>query len=209
MPKTIQQNTEIEISSVEEKIKLEKHLPFNPGSKAGPDVDLFFHELPSEQSAGQQLLQLAVSLLIGFFGLISLPFVALYIKIRYKGPIFKKRSVVGKRGRPFKLLTYNLGGNGDARVSRLAKLPSVINIWKGDLNLVGPQAYPPKWCNKWNENISDFYKRFALRPGLIGVAPSIQNPTNIDEVSNCLHQEFKYLLAPTFFKDLKIIFRLS
>ncbi|MEL7834036.1 hypothetical protein [Fodinibius sp. Rm-B-1B1-1] len=81
-----------------------------------------------------------------------------------------------------------------------------INSVEGKLNLVGPCSYPEKWCNKWNKELSDFYKRFALNPGLLGITPELQNPDDKEKVAEMLNRELSYILNPTLMKDLKRLF---
>ncbi|HEX6983648.1 MAG TPA: sugar transferase [Balneolaceae bacterium] len=195
--------------SVQEKILLEKQLPFS-SEKAGPTVDLYFHELAKEKSFSQNVLRLSATLVLTLAFAASLPVMALFIKIFSSEPVFKKKKVTGRRGTVFTHYSYSTKDSGSnkeflfgtfLRKTGLAKLPSVINIWKGNLNLVGPQPYPVEWCNEWNNQLSDFYKRFSFAPGFLSVAEPVTNHQDINQVNRALRQELRYVLNPSFKKD--------
>ena len=204
------------VSTVEEKVHLENKLPFNPGQKKGPTVDLFFHELTSEKGIGQQILQSAVTIILSLVFLATLPIIALLIKLFSGETVIQKTAVPGRRGIVFQYYSYPtrrtltdkpFSFGTFLRKSGLYKLPSVINIWKGHMNLVGPRVYAAEKCNYWNKELSDYYKRFALPPGYFGISKPIQDTNNLQEVSQSLKQELNYILFPTLKKDLKHLFK--
>lgn len=205
------------ISSVEEKIHLEKQLPFAPNAKKGPTVDLYFHELTSQKGPSQKALRLLGFVVLGLIFILTLPLVALFIKLFSREPIFAKVTVPGRRGILFEQYLYTTSAtnsNTPFRLGRflkktgLYKLPSVINIGRGEMNLIGPHPYPAEWCNRWNNQFSDFYKRFALPPGFFNVSSRVSNPEEPKQITDSLQQELRYILNPSLKKDLHHLFRL-
>ncbi len=70
-------------------------------------------------------------------------------------------------------------GDDDPRVTPIGKilrsraldeLPQVINMWKGDMSLVGPRAERPELTERFERVYPGFAKRLAVRPGLTGLA---------------------------------------
>src|SRR5688572_4814900 len=82
------------------------------------------------------------------------------------GPVFYFSSRVGRRGVPFKMWKFrsmipnadragsSVTTNDDPRItpfgrvlrrSKLDELPSLFNVLRGDMSLVGPRPETPKW----------------------------------------------------------------
>lgn len=207
--RVIEQPAASKAVSVQEKILLEKQFPFS-SQKTGPTVDLYFHELAKKKSFGQSVMRFLASLILSLAFAVSLPIVALFIKKSSSEPVLKRRKMTGRRGMVFTHYSYSTKDSASnkeflfgtfLRKTGLAKLPSVINIWKGNLNLVGPQPYPVEWCNEWNNQFTDFYKRFSFEPGFLGVAEPVTNPQDINQVNRALRQELRYILNPSFKAD--------
>lgn len=212
MQKLKTQSIHISPSTVEEKIHLEKQLPFDPGNKTGPTIDLYFHELTSKKTTSQRILGFIVGLVLSILFIITFPFIALLIKRDSRHSVIQDMDVPGRRGKIFQLYRYSTDPSHISLLSSflkktgLYKLPSVINLWKGDINLIGPQPYPEEICNIWNEEFSDYYKRFSLKPGLLGIAEPMSDPDNLEEVAKALKRELNYILKPSLKKDFKHLF---
>lgn len=198
-------------SEVDEKIHLEKHLPFNPGDKVGPTTDLYFHELPSDISTGQKVFRFIVCIILTILFALTLPLFAILIKSS-RERVLRKIYVTGKRGRTFPLYLYSTRYSDSSEFfwaghflykTGLYRLPAVINLWRGEINLVGPHPYPKEWCTNWNVQLSDFYKRFNLKPGFFGVAEYISDPDDLDKVAKAFKKELLYILKPSLKKDVK------
>ena len=109
-----------------------------------------------------------------------------------RGPIFYTQLRVGKRGKAFRIFKFRSmipdaeSGTGpiwaaenDPRVTRVGRflratgldeLPQVINLWKGDLSLVGPRPERPALTDQFARDVSGFHDRLDVRPGLTGLA---------------------------------------
>lgn len=210
--KTVKEESHTAAVSVQEKILLEKQLPFNPDQRKGPTVELYFHELAKGKTVGQKTLQVIANSLLTLVFVATLPLVAALIKLSSSEPIFARKRVTGRRGVVFTQYVYPTEHSTSERNfwfgsllfrSGLYKLPSVINVWQGNMNLVGPQPYPVEYNNQWNQEFSDFYKRFSFKPGLLSVADPITNPTDATQMNQALQQELRYVLNPSFKKDCR------
>jgi lipopolysaccharide/colanic/teichoic acid biosynthesis glycosyltransferase len=144
-----------------------------------------------------------------------LPVIALIIKLASRSPVITTIETTGKRGVAFlryKFTTRNKNGEDFSfgkflENSGLEKLPSIINVWMGEMNLVGPLPYSVDKCNYWNTKISDFYKRFSFKPGYFGVTPRISEKENIVMVENNLAYELRYIMHTSVDQDLRHIIR--
>ncbi|WP_294155480.1 sugar transferase [uncultured Clostridium sp.] len=115
-------------------------------------------------------------------------FVAIRIKMGSDGPVFFKQIRVGKNGKEFKILKFRtmvvnaekLGrqitvGN-DNRITKIGaflrkykidELPQLINVFKGDMSLVGPRPEVPRYVNMYTE---EQRKVLDVKPGITDLA---------------------------------------
>lgn len=117
-------------------------------------------------------------------------FIALWIKYDSKGPVFYRQIRVGKNNKDFRLFKFRsmrphsdrLGlitiGHRDPRVTRsgyyirkykLDEFPQLINVFLGDMSLVGPRPEVRKYV--------DMYSPEQMR--VLDVRPGITSPASI------------------------------
>tara|TARA_Y100000588_G_scaffold293118_1_gene312700 strand:+ start:580 stop:1182 length:603 start_codon:yes stop_codon:yes gene_type:complete len=109
-----------------------------------------------------------------------------------RGPIFYAQTRLGKEGKPFKLYKFRsmipdaervtgavLAGKDDPRITPIGKilrkraldeLPQVINMWRGDISLVGPRPERPELLEEIILSVPNYKDRLKVKPGLTGVA---------------------------------------
>jgi len=140
----------------------------------------------------------AIDLVLGIFALITFAFLypifGLFIKLSSRGPILYKQKRTGQKGQEFTCYKFRtmhqlnlrridgkpvVTQKGDKRIfwfgsflrcTNLDELPQVINVLKGDMSLIGPRPYPVEECAHWNNTFDDFYYRYAVKPGISGLA---------------------------------------
>ncbi|MFT8350681.1 sugar transferase [Clostridium saccharoperbutylacetonicum] len=131
-------------------------------------------------------------LICSTLGLIVLSPVLLVIAIRIKtgsdGPVFFKQIRVGERSKEFEILKFRtmvvdaekLGrqitvGN-DSRITKIGvflrkykldELPQLINVFKGDMSLVGPRPEVPRYVKLYNE---EQIRVLEVKPGITDLA---------------------------------------
>jgi lipopolysaccharide/colanic/teichoic acid biosynthesis glycosyltransferase len=88
------------------------------------------------------------------------------------------------------------------RRSRLDELPELINIWRGEMDFVGPRPLLPQTIEALRE---DGVKRGALRPGLTGLAQVSGN--TLLTVEEKLHLDLRYVRTRSWRLDAWIIAR--
>ena len=177
-------------------------------------------------------------------GLIILSFpliiLSLIIIIFSPGPVLYSQKRVGRQSRLFTLYKFRTmvhnadkmpGGSitvaNDGRITvigkslrrwKLDELPTLVNVLKGDMSLVGPRPDVPGYADK----LESFDRRILeLRPGITGPATlkyaneeqllaSINDPEKYnDEVifSDKVKMNLDYLDNWSFWMDIKIIFK--
>ena len=117
---------------------------------------------------------------------------ALAIKLEDGGPVLYRQTRVGKDGRDFELLklrTMVVGaeeGLGptwaspeDPRRTRvggflrrwsLDELPQLVNVFKGEMSLVGPRPERPEFVREFKEKFPQYMLRHRVRAGITGWA---------------------------------------
>lgn len=168
---------------------------------------------------------LSLSLLIILLPILII--VGLAIKIDSKGPIFFKQNRRGIKGVPFKIYKFRSmvvdaekKGTGvysyedDPRVTRVGKfirktsldeLPQLINIFKGEMSIIGPR--PVLLNHPWpiEEYTHEQIKRFDVRPGVTGLA-QINGRKELPWEERIILDN-KYIKTLSFKNDIKIFFK--
>jgi lipopolysaccharide/colanic/teichoic acid biosynthesis glycosyltransferase len=94
------------------------------------------------------------------------------------------------------------------RKYRLDELPQVINVLKGDMNIVGPRPERPSIFLKMNKEIPNYAYRQRAKPGITGLAQINQHyDSSVDDVRNKLRFDLLYLSRQGLLEDLKIMLK--
>lgn len=88
------------------------------------------------------------------------------------------------------------------RSTSLDELPELINIFKGDMSIVGPRPLLIDYLPLYNEHQ---IKRHSVRPGLTGNAQV--NGRNLISWEEKFDLDVEYIKNITFIKDMIIIFK--
>jgi len=187
-----------------------------------------------------QALARASSLIASVVGLaLSAPFlgfIALLVRLDSPGPSFFVQDRVGQGGRVFRLIKFRTmrpaGGprsewardNSDRitrvghwlRKFRLDELPQLINVLRGDMNLVGPRPHPVsnfalfvtvlRNCPERCEHIPYYSLRLAVRPGVTGWAQVRYRYANdLEEEVEKTCYDLYYIKHLSVWLDLRIL----
>ena len=150
---------------------------------------------------------------------------AIWIKIDSEGPVFYRQVRVGKGNRDFRLFKFRsmrvgsdrkglitVGGR-DPRVTRsgyyirkykLDELPQLINVFTGDMSLVGPRPERDVIMQEYEQEIPEFHYRLKVKAGLTGYAQVYgkYNTTPYDK----LKLDLFYIENYSFLLDIKLLF---
>jgi lipopolysaccharide/colanic/teichoic acid biosynthesis glycosyltransferase len=92
------------------------------------------------------------------------------------------------------------------RLYRLDELPQLINVLKGDMNVVGPRPERPTIVAQLRETIPNYQVRHRVRPGITGHAQvNLQYDSSLDDVKRKIDYDLEYIRRQGFWADLKIM----
>lgn len=163
--------------------------------------------------------------------------VSIWIRLDSPGPVFYRQTRVGRYNKDFRLLKFRsmrvgsdkkglitVGGR-DPRVTRsgywirkykLDELPQLINVFKGDMSLVGPRPEVRKYVDLYTP---EQLHVLDVRPGITDMASiRYRNENELLEqaadpeqfyrdtvMQDKLRINLEYVSDHSFFKDIKII----
>ena len=163
---------------------------------------------------------------------------AIWIKLDSRGPVFYRQTRVGRYGRDFRIFKFRsmrVGsdkgrqitvGERDPRITRFGyfirrykidELPQLINVFLGDMSVVGPRPEVRKYVDLYSE---EQRKVFQVRPGITDLASikylnenellsQVDDPDTyyIDVIMpDKLAINLEYIRHQSFMGDIKIIF---
>lgn len=156
--------------------------------------------------------------------------IAIGIRMSSPGPIFFKQDRTGYKGKSFKCYKFRtMRVNADAdkaqataddprktrigdflRRSSLDELPQFINVWKGDMSVVGPRPHMLKHTEDYTQLIDKYMVRHVVKPGITGWAQIHGYRGLTDQLwkmEKRVEHDVWYIENWTFSLDLKIIAR--
>ncbi|MEP7381856.1 MAG: sugar transferase [Gemmatimonadota bacterium] len=91
---------------------------------------------------------------------------------------------------------------------RLDELPQLVNILRGEMNLVGPRPEQPSLFAELREKVEGYPRRQLVLPGITGLAQVSQGADHsIDDVRCKLAFDLDYISRRTPREDLRIMVR--
>jgi len=94
------------------------------------------------------------------------------------------------------------------RQYRLDELPQLLNVLKGDMNVVGPRPERPSIFSDLRQEIEEYPRRQRARPGITGLAQiNQQYDTSLDDVRNKVRFDLEYIGRQGLWADLRIMFK--
>jgi lipopolysaccharide/colanic/teichoic acid biosynthesis glycosyltransferase len=163
---------------------------------------------------------------------------AIWIKLDSKGPVFYRQVRVGRNNKDFKLFKFRsmrvgadkqglitVGGR-DPRITRsgffirkykLDEFPQLINVFIGDMSLVGPRPEVRKYVDMYTP---EQMRVLSVRPGITDLASiryrnenelleQAENPDEYYEqviMQDKLRINLEYVENHSFWNDIKLIF---
>ena len=104
-------------------------------------------------------------------------------------------------------------GDKDARITpvgrvirkcRIDELPQLINIFKGDMSVVGPRPERPEIAQIYKQELPEFDLRLQCKCGLTGYA-QVYGQYNTTPYNKLL-MDLMYIAKPSMAEDIKICF---
>ena len=118
------------------------------------------------------------------------PLLALLIRFDSKGPVFFVQKRVGLGGKYFRCFKFRTmhrneeaderqAAENDERITRIGRflrrtnldeLPQFVNVWLGQMSVIGPRPHMIADCIRFSFIISSYHFRNLVRPGITGLA---------------------------------------
>jgi len=159
-------------------------------------------------------------------------------KLNYENDRRKaERRILDLRGKPFHMLEFRTMADGvdrfgpvvtfnkDHRITKFGfllrktkidKLPSLVNVIKGEMSLVGPRPESPPWVARYPDEAMEVLK---VKPGITGPAQiKYRDEENLLDSENVEHKysqimqdklaiDLDYIRKQSFWGDIKIMTR--
>ena len=152
--------------------------------------------------------------------------IALLVKLDSAGPVLFVQQRAGRHGHPFGLLKFRTMHPTDEAPSewvmdnihritrvgrylrrfRLDELPQLVNVLRGEMNLIGPRPHPVSNHATFMEHIAYYGLRSTVRPGVTGWAQVRYGyANNLDEETEKMRYDLYYIKNRTPWLDLRIL----
>ena len=158
--------------------------------------------------------------------------IAVIIKIDSPGPVFFKQKRIGINKSYFNIIkfrsmpvtaphdtpTHQLKNAEDIlspfqkMIRRLSidELPQFVNVWRGDMSIVGPRPHMLKHTDDYSKLIDRYMARHAVKPGITGWAQvnGWRGPTGeLWKMERRVEADVWYIEHWSLLLDMKIMFR--
>lgn len=157
-----------------------------------------------------------------------IPLIGLLIKIESQGPVFFRQHRNGLNNQKFLIFKFRTmvvhndsnvkqAQKQDARITKLGailrktsidELPQFLNVFLGDMSVVGPRPHAIKHNEEFSKKIDRFIQRHAVRPGITGLAQAkgFRGETNtFNDISGRVRLDRFYVKNWSLILDFKII----
>ena len=179
---------------------------------------------------GKSLVKRAVDISVSSLGLVILSpvflVVAVLIKLTSRGPVFYRQERMGIDGHRFSMVKFRtmvrdaeeetgpvMSRPGDPRITKVGRflrklsldeLPQLINVFKGEMSLIGPRPERPEFVREFADRIPNYMLRHKVKCGITGWAQvhGLRQDTPIDKR---IEYDFYYIQNWSLGLDLKII----
>ena len=194
----------------------------------------FYHKLPFEFPENfyiKRIFDIFFSLFVCVFILSWLaPILWLLIKLESKGPLVFKQAREGINGKEFICYKFRSmrqnssadlkqASKNDSRITEIGKFlrktsldefPQFINVFRGDMSVVGPRPHMLKHTEQYSALIKKYMVRQLVKPGITGAAQirGFRGETKeLNEMEGRVKWDVWYIENWTFFLDINIIFK--
>ena len=195
-----------------------------------PLIEVLPEPMQPWQVSLKRMVDLVVSAVILLVGLPVWIVLGLSVFLTSPGPAIYRQTRVGEKGVPFTMLKYRTmrvdaeqatgpvwAAEDDPRYTglgrwlrkwRLDEIPQLINVFKGDMSLVGPRPERPYFVEKLAREIPLYNRRHRVKPGITGWAQvKWKYDTSLEDVRQKVKYDLFYIENMSMQRDLQILFR--
>ena len=151
---------------------------------------------------------------------------ALGVKLTSPGPVLYRQVRVGLNNKTFNMLKFRSmpvdtensgvqwGGSAAKATTRfgqfirktsLDELPQFLNVFKGDMSIVGPRPERPMFVEQFKEEIPNYMKKHLVKAGITGWA-QVHGWRGDTDLKTRIEYDLYYIENWSIWLDLKIIF---
>ncbi len=192
-----------------------------------PLIEIMPEIMPPWEQSLKRLIDIGFSSCVLVIGFPVWLIIALIIKIDSRGPVLYKQARVGKDGKEFIIYKFRSmrgdaekygpqwAGKKDPRVTtfgwflrkaHLDEIPQFINVFQGDMSLVGPRPERSFFVEKLSKEIPLYPRRLKVRPGITGWAQvKHKYDESLEDVKIKLQYDLFYIENMSLRMDIKII----
>jgi len=181
-----------------------------------------------------QLIKRAFDIVFSLFVIVFIlswlyPLLAILIKINSRGPVLFNQERTGLNNQAFmchKFRTMKINAEADSiqatqndpritsvgrflRNTSLDELPQFINVFSGEMSVVGPRPHMLKHTEQYKKEVGKFMLRHAIKPGITGLAQAKGyrgEIKNIQLLEGRVKYDRFYVENWSLYLDIKIIF---
>lgn len=97
---------------------------------------------------------------------------------------------------------------GLLRQYRLDELPQLLNVIKGEMNIVGPRPERPTIFAELREHIAEYPLRQRAKPGITGLAQINHHyDRSLEDVRTKVHYDLEYIRRQSVAEDMRIMLK--
>jgi lipopolysaccharide/colanic/teichoic acid biosynthesis glycosyltransferase len=94
------------------------------------------------------------------------------------------------------------------RQYRLDELPQLLNVLRGEMNIVGPRPERPTIFAELREHIAEYPLRQRAKPGITGLAQINHHyDRSLDDVRTKVHYDLEYIRRQSLVEDVRIMLK--
>ena len=187
--------------------------------------------MPEIMPYGSRIVKRAIDVILSFIMLVFLSPLILsamvLMRLTSRGSVIYKQTRVGKNGRLFTMYKIRTmydnaeeygpewAGEKDPRITPAGRIIrkiyldetlQFINVLKNDMSIVGPRPERPEFVEMLNKEISYYYKRLSIKPGITGWAQvKHKYDRSLDDVREKLKYDFYYIENMSLKLDFRIM----
>lgn len=193
---------------------------------------LVFDEFQPKGGLGEVLTRM-INFLMATVGIVLaspiMVMTALAIKLESPGPLIYRQTRVGLGGQEFTVYKFRSmrqdaekgravwAKKNDSRITKIGRvirklrvdeIPQLFNIWRGDMNMVGPRPERPEFVKELEKKIPFYQKRHLVKPGVTGWAQvKYTYGSSTQDALEKLQYELYYIKRRNIILDMVIILK--
>jgi sugar transferase EpsL len=175
----------------------------------------------SRKTDPSRILDLAVAAAALVLGAPVIAVLAVLVRVTMGGPVLFRQARAGRGGVTFDVVKFRTMRNprpgeegpefDEVRLTRLGRLmrstsldelPTLVNVWRGEMALVGPRPLPVRYLPRYSPHHA---RRHEVRPGITGYAQC--HGRNTLSWDDQLDMDIWYVDHRSFLLDVRILVR--